>query len=129
MTIDFLTLDDVIAIYEDQIERYGGQAGIRDMNALLSAVAMPQATFDGKHLHADIFEMAAAYLFHLVQNHPFVDGNKRAGAVAALVFLDLNGVEVSIDDDRLVEFVLDVAQGRHNKHAIAAFLRKHCQGG
>jgi len=128
MTIDFLTLDDVIAIYEDQIERYGGQAGIRDMNALLSAVAMPQATFDGKHLHADIFEMAAAYLFHLVQNHPFVDGNKRAGAVAALVFLDLNGVEVSIDDDRLVEFVLDV-EGRHNKHAIAAFLRKHCQGG
>ena len=129
MAIDFLTLDDVIAIYEDQIERYGGQAGIRDMNALLSAVAMPQATFDGKHLHADIFEMAAAYLFHLVQNHPFVDGNKRAGAVAALVFLDLNGVEVSIDDDRLVEFVLDVAQGRQNKHAIAAFLREHRQGG
>ena len=62
MAIDFLTLDDVIRIYEDQIERYGGQAGIRDTNALLSAVAMPQAAFDGKHLHTDLFEMAAAYL-------------------------------------------------------------------
>jgi len=129
MAIDFLTFDDVIGIYEDQIERYGGRAGIRDMNALLSAIAMPQAAFDGKHLHADLFEMAAAYFFHLVQNHPFIDGNKRAGTAAALVFLDLNGIEVTIDDDCLAEFVLEVAQGRHDKNAIAAFLRKHTSSG
>lgn len=69
--------------------------------------------------------MAAAYLFHIVQNHPFVDGNKRTGAVAALVFLDFNGIETEIDDDALVDHVLAVAQGRIAKPEVAAFLRKH----
>ena len=125
MAFDFLTLDDIVRIYQDQMERYGGKVGIRDLKALLSATAMPQATFEGKYLHEDIFEMASAYLFHLVQNHPFVDGNKRVGTVAALVFLDLNGVEVTVEDDELAAFVFDVAQGIHDKSAIAGFLRKH----
>lgn len=123
MTIDFLTLDDVLRIYEDQMKRYGGRPGLRDANALLSAIAMPQATFEGQHLHEDIFDMAAAYLFHLVQNHPFIDGNKRVGTVAALVFLDMNGWEVAFDDDQLAAFVFEVARGKHDKQAIAAFLR------
>ncbi len=121
----FLTLDEVIEIHRDQVERYGGHAGIRDMGLLHSAVAMPQASFGGQFLHADLFEMAAAYLFHIVQNHPFIDGNKRVGAAAALVFLEINRVEVKITNEALVETVLDAAQGKLGKAALAEFLRRH----
>ncbi len=125
MEIIFLTLEDVLTIHTDQIDRYGGSPELRDEGLLASAVNMPQATFGGAFLHADLFEMAAAYLFHLVQNHPFVDGNKRAGAAAALVFLDLNGIELEIPEDALVAHVLEVAQGRLDKSAVALFLRQH----
>jgi death-on-curing protein len=121
----FLSLDEVIELHRDQIERYGGSAGIRDVGLLQSAIAMPQAGFGGQFLHADLFEMAAAYLFHIVQNHPFVDGNKRVGAAAAMVFLELNHVEVRVSNETLVETVVAVAQGKLGKAAIAEFLRKH----
>ena len=91
--LTFLNLGEVLEIHRDQIVRYGGLPGLRDLDLLKSAVAMSQATFDGTFLHTDIFEMAAAYLFHIVGNHPFLDGNKRVGAVACLVFLELNGYE------------------------------------
>ena len=121
----FLSLDEVIELHRDQIERYGGSAGIRDVGLLQSAIAMPQAGFGGQFLHADLFEMAAAYLFHVVQNHPFVDGNKRVGAAAAMVFLELNHVEVRVSNETLVETLLAVAQGKLGKAAIAESLRKH----
>jgi death-on-curing protein len=90
----FLSLDEVIEIHRDMIERYGGSTGIRDMGLLQSAVAMPQASFGSEFLHADLFEMAAAYLFRIVQNHPFIDGNKRVGTATAMVFLELNLLRV-----------------------------------
>jgi death-on-curing protein len=71
----FLSLGDVIEIHRDQIARYGGDPGIRDLGLLQSAVAIPAAGFGGRFLHTDLFEMAAAYLFHISQNHPFIDGN------------------------------------------------------
>jgi death-on-curing protein len=71
----FLTLDDVLEIHEEQIERYGGSHGIRDTGARKSAVATPQATFGGGYLHGSVCMMAAAYLFHITRNHPFIDGN------------------------------------------------------
>jgi death on curing protein len=123
--VEFLTTEDVLEIHADQIERYGGSGGVRDLGLLDAAVALPQASFGGELLHADIFEMSAAYLFHIVQNHPFIDGNKRAGAAAALTFLDLNGIEIDIDDDALVELVLSVAQGASSKADITAVLRRH----
>jgi death on curing protein len=86
----FLTLDEVLEIHEQQIELYGGSHGLRDPGALESAVATPQATFGGEYLHTTIPEMASAYLFHLAQNHPFIDGNKRVGANAAIAFLLMN---------------------------------------
>src|SRR5512144_548986 len=104
----FLTLDEAIEIHRDQIARYGGSDDIRDVGLLQSALAMPAAMFGGKFLHADLYEMAAAYLFHLVQNHPSLDGNKRVGAAATLVFLLLNGVELDVDGDALTELVLAV---------------------
>jgi death-on-curing protein len=125
MDPDFLHLDDVLRIHEDQIEQYGGSPDLRDAGLLASAVETPRVTFDGNLLHTDLFEIAAAYLFHIVQNHPFVDGNKRTGAAAALLFLDFNGIAIDIDDEALVEHVLAVAQGRIAKPEGAAFLRRH----
>ena len=125
MSIRFLTLAEVFEIHEDQIRRYGGESGIRDADLLDSAVNMPQSTFDGNMLHEDIFEMAAAYLFHLVQNHSFVDGNKRVGTMAAYVFLFLNGYNLEMSQDDLVQMVLAVASGKLKKHDIASFLRTH----
>jgi death on curing protein len=123
----FLTLDEVVAIHRDQIERYGGSLGVRDWGLLKSAVAMPAATFGGQFLHSDLCEMAAAYLFHLVQNHPFIDGNKRVGAVAADVFLSLNDLQLMAGEDEFAELVLSVARGETSKSNTAEFLRAHVQ--
>ncbi|MGD0897475.1 MAG: type II toxin-antitoxin system death-on-curing family toxin [Thermoguttaceae bacterium] len=119
----FLTLDEVIAIHQDQIARYGGSEGVRDWGLLQSAVAMPAATFGGQFVHADLCEMAAACLFHLVQNHPFIDGNKRVGAVAAYVFLALNHRRLTTDNSTYAELVLSVARGETPKSAVTDFFR------
>lgn len=125
MTPVFLSLDEVTEIHRDMIERYGGSVGIRDMGLLQSAVAMPQASFGGQFLHTDLFEMVAAYLFHIVQNHPFVDGNKRVGSMAAFTFLKLNELTLAAPDIDFEQVVLGVARGQLNKTAIAEFLRTH----
>ncbi|MGQ0555326.1 MAG: type II toxin-antitoxin system death-on-curing family toxin [Nitrospiraceae bacterium] len=121
----FLTLEEVLEIHRDEIERHGGTLGVRDNGLLESAVAAPEAGFGGHYLHNDLYEMAAAYLFHLVQNHPFLDGNKRVGAATALVFLTMNGVETKMTNQVLVDMVLAVATGKMDKPAIADFFRKH----
>ena len=104
-----------------------GDPGLRDAGVLESAVAMPRASYGGAYLHEDLFEMAAAYLFHLVQNHPFIDGNKRVGAAAAIVFLSINDVEIEADEDGLVELTLAVASSGVEKPEIAAFFRERAQ--
>ena len=121
----FFTLDEVLAIQADQIERYGGSLGIRDRGLLESALAMPEATYSGDDLHPSLSEKAAAYLFHLVKNHPFVDGNKRAGLAVCLAFVAMNDVSVRASDDELVELVYGVAEGRTSKADVAVFLRDH----
>jgi death-on-curing protein len=123
----FLNLSEVLEIHRDQLEKYGGASGIRDPGLLQSALAMPAAGFGGRYLHDDLYEMAAAYLFHITQNHPFVDGNKRVGIVASLVFLSLNGIEVDIEEDSLEAAVRAVAEGRWNKTDIATFFRKNAK--
>jgi death-on-curing protein len=123
----FLSLDDVLEIHEQQIEFYGGSQGLRDAAGLESAVATPQATFGGEFLHSSIPEMAAAYLFHLCQNHPFVDGNKRAGANAAITFLLMNDWEPTFHEEELVELVLSVASGRVSKPELVAVFESHCR--
>lgn len=126
--IDFLSLDDVLFAHRDQIQRYGGDPGVRDLGLLESALAQPQATFGGQRLHAFPFEMAAAYLYHVVQNHPFVDGNKRTGAVAALLFLDLNGVEITAPRGALYDITIAVPNGAADKPEVAEFFRVHAAG-
>ena len=120
----FLELDDVLAIHADQVRRYGGTGGIRDVDLLQSALAMPRASFDGQFLHGSIHEMAAAYLFHLVQNHPFIDGKKRIGLAAAIGFLGINDLWLDADETELTEFVLRVARGELQKSDVAVFLRR-----
>lgn len=120
---DFLTVEDVLLLHEEQLARYGGGAGVRDPGALDSAVATPRATFDGQLVHEDPLAMAAAYAFHIAQNQPFVDGNKRTGLVAALVFLDLNGFAVADPDGKLHTAMIDIAEKRLDKGGLAALLR------
>ena len=119
----FLTLEEIVAIHRDQIARYGGAEGVRDWGLLESAAAVSEATFGGRLLHASLCEMAAAYLFHIVQDHPFIDGNKRVGAVAAYVFLALNHLRLTADSDAYCELVLSVARGETSKSRVAEFLR------
>jgi len=119
----FLALQEVVTIHRDQAERYGGSVGVRDWGLLKSAVAMPAAMFGGQYLHTDLCEMAAAYLFHVVQNHPFIDANKRVGTVAADVFLALNDLTLIAGEDDYAELVLTVARGEVSKSAVAEFFR------
>ena len=123
----FLSLDEVLEIHEQQIAMYGGSSGVRDGAALESAIATPQATFAGEFLHQSIPAMAAAYLFHLCQNHPFVDGNKRVGTNAAITFLLLNRWEPTFNEDELVELVLSVASGEIGKAALTQVFESRCR--
>ncbi len=116
-------MGEVLLILQDQIRRYSGKHGVRDVELLSSALAMPRTTFEGKLLHADLFDQAAAYAFHISQNHPFVDGNKRTALAAALVFLDLNGMELEDPNDSLYRLMMDVAAGRRSKADIARTFR------
>jgi death-on-curing protein len=120
----FLTLDEALAIHAHQIARYGGALGVRDQGLLESALAMPAATFAGEYLHASLPEQAAAYLFHLVKKHPFVDGNKRVGLACSLAFLRLSGIRVRATNDGPVDAVMGVAEGRRSKADVAVFLRE-----
>ena len=110
---EFLELEDVLQIHEEQLAAYGGAAGIRDQALLESAAAMPQASFGEEYLHEDLSHMAAAYAFHIAQNQPFLDGNKRTGLVAALVFLDLNGITVLDPQERLYVAMISILLPDH----------------
>lgn len=114
----------MVAIHADQIGRYGGEAGIRDMGLLESAVAQPQCSFGGQYLHHDVFELAAAYGFHICQNHAFFDGNKRVALASALVFLRLNNIRISDPNCTLIDVMLSVAQNKKTKAELAAALKK-----
>jgi death on curing protein len=119
----FLDIERIFRVHRSLIERYGGTEGVRDVGLLHSALAMPQASFGGEYLHTNLFEMAAAYLFHLVKNHPFLDGNKRVGSAAAIIFLAMNDVAIEADEEGLVELTLSVATGQAGKAEIAEFFR------
>jgi death-on-curing protein len=120
----FLDVDDVLELHAMQLEEFGGGAGLRDRGLLESAVAQPQASIGGEYAHDGLFSMAVAYLFHIVSNHPFVDGNKRAGVLSALVFLDINGVTIGEASDALYEVTMGVAERRIGKQEVVAELSR-----
>jgi len=120
----YLTAEQVLFIHSRLIEETGGSHGVRDLGLLESAVARPQATFDGEDLHPDLFVKAAALLHALIQNHPFVDGNKRTGTVAAGLFLEINGYSLNTKNKELESFALRVAISKISLSEIADWLRR-----
>ena len=119
-----LTVEIVREIHAEAIAKFGGSDGVRDSALLESAIAAPQASFGGKSPYRDLAEMAAAYLYYLCRNHPFVDGNKRAALGSCIVFLRLNGVEPAPDGPEWEELVLGIAAGRLDREQATAMLRK-----
>jgi len=112
-------------IYSRVMRQSGGAVGILDLGALESAVAQPRMTFNSKELYPTIVEKASALGFSLIQNHPFVDGNKRIGHAAIETFLMLNGCEISASVDEQVEIVLGVASGKVDRQMFTNWLQDH----
>ncbi|MEH1950716.1 MAG: type II toxin-antitoxin system death-on-curing family toxin [Nostoc sp.] len=127
-TPKFLTISQVLDIHQRQIQRFGGTAGVRDEGLLDSALAQPQATFGGELLHPTIYEQAAAYLYHLAMNHPFLDGNKRTAFAVMLTFLNLNGYTLNLSQEQAYKLVIQVVQKEISKEELSAFLELHLQG-
>ena len=119
----FLSLEDVLEIHAAQLARYGGQDRIRDRGLLLSAMAQPEMSFAGEFLHEDLFAMAAAYAFHIAENQPFIDGNKRTAFQAADVFLILNGFDLPASK-RWQVAMIDIAKRKLDKAGLARLFRK-----
>ncbi|MFH1573140.1 MAG: type II toxin-antitoxin system death-on-curing family toxin [Acidobacteriota bacterium] len=125
MEFAFLTLDDVLALHEELIHRYGGIPGLRDAGLLEAALAMAQAGFGGRYFHEFPHEMGAAYLFHLVRNHAFVDGNKRVALACAILFFKLNRVAYDITEEEAVKLTRVAASGQADKGNVTAFFQQH----
>ena len=123
----FLTVKQVISLHRQVVERYGGGSGLREPGLLDAAVAMPMATFGGKRLHRTVHQIAGAYLFHICQAHAFQDGNKRTAAIAALVFLDVNGYDLDAGIGEFEELMLGIASGKLGKADAARFFRRHAR--
>lgn len=119
-----LTVEIVREIHDTAIAEFGGSTGVRELSLLESAVAAPQASIGGRSPYADLAEMAAAYLFYLCKNHPFVDGNKRAALGACLVFLRLNGLEPEADNPAWEELTLAVAASEIDREETTTRLRR-----
>ena len=119
-----LNVDIVREIHAEALEKFGGLKGVRDENLLASAVLTPQSSFGGKSPYADIVEVAAAYLFYLCSNHPFLDGNKRTAMMAAIVFLRLKGIETLPDSELWEQLMLEVAASKLDRAATTQRLRK-----
>ncbi len=124
MEFRFLTLEDVLELHDMQLESYGGATGIREQSLLESAVMTPQASFGGELVHNGVFELAAAYAFHIAENQLFVDGNKRTALAAALVFLDWNHIEISDPNEELYDATIGLAKKTLDKAGLAKLIQK-----
>jgi death-on-curing protein len=123
----FVTKEQVLLLHELQINRFGGAFGIVNEGLLDSALAQPKGTFFGEFLHREIHDQAAAYLYHLVKNHPFLDGNKRVGAAVMEVFLRINGYVLTLSNEELYNLTMQVAQGQLSKDEVSALIYENMQ--
>lgn len=121
---DYLSVEQILVLHEEQLERFGGRAGCRDLGALEAAVARPAMTFGGDDLYLDIPTKVAALFHSLVMNHPFVDGNKRVAAHAAIVFLLANGCAPTFSPEELVDVTLAAARGERTPEQLAIWFRQ-----
>ncbi len=121
----FLTTEQVLFIHDQMVKRFGGSFGVRDPGLVKSAVARPQASFDGQYLYSSIFDKAAALLQSLLKNHPFVDGNKRTALTSAGIFLKKNGYKLVNQHKEELEFAVKVDNGNLTVEQISQWLKTH----
>ena len=121
----YLSLEQVLIIHTDQIERYGGSHGLRDLGLLESAVFRPQSSFSDQDLYPTIFNKAAALLQSLLKNYPFLEGNKRTATASTLVFLEMNSYSLKVGNKDLVEFILKIEKSDSTLEQIASWLQDH----
>lgn len=121
----YLTINEVLEIYSRVMQQSGGATGIRDLGRLESAIAQPRMTFGGEELYPTLVEKASALGFSLIQNHPFVDGNKRCGHAAMELFLVLNGYEIDATVVEQVAIILQVASSEMERERFTSWLRAH----
>jgi len=126
--IRFVEIAEALRIHARQIDRFGGDPGVRDRGLLESALATPRASFGGRFVHEDLVVMAGAYLYHLCKNHPFVDGNKRVALAVTLYFLARNDKPLEAEGQSLQDIVIAVASGKVGKDEITAYLREQLSG-
>lgn len=125
--VEYLTLDQILVIHEDQIDRYGGGQGLRDLALLESAVFRPQATFGGADLYPTLFGKAAVMMHSLILNHPFIDGNKRTGMVSAFVFLELNGISTKFKNREVISVAMKIESKKFDIESISKWLKVHAK--
>lgn len=124
--IRYLLPEQVLFIHSRLIESTGGAHGVRDLSMLLSALGIPQATFDGNNLYGDLFSKAASLMDSLIRDHPFVDGNKRTGIAAAALFMQLNGYFLVVANEEMARFTLACAQSKVTLEEITAWIQQFC---
>lgn len=122
-----ITLDEVIKLHELSIQFFGGSSGIGDFNLLESALARPFQTFASEELYTSVYEKSDALIESIVKNHPFVDGNKRTGFLAAFVFLRKNNISMTASEDEAYEFVVDVASSKISFEEITTWLKQNTE--
>ncbi|HOH30180.1 MAG TPA: type II toxin-antitoxin system death-on-curing family toxin [Candidatus Hydrogenedentes bacterium] len=127
MRFRYLTLGEVLDLYQKIIRQSGGAMGLRDLGLLESALAQPRASFSGKDLYETVEDKAAALGFSLIANHPFIDGNKRVGHAAMELFLMLNGSEINATIEEQEALILRLASGKLNRAQLCAWLKTHIQ--
>jgi death-on-curing protein len=123
----YLAPEQILFLHSRLISETGGTQGVRDLGQLASAVGRPQAAFEGSELYPDLFTKAAALMHSLIQNHPFVDGNKRTGIAAAAIFLQVNGSKLTATNPKVEAFTLSVARGEQDVPDIASWLENHSE--
>ena len=122
--IEYLTIEQVIELHDEMLKRYGGLPGIRDKNLLWSAIDAPKAAMFGQEMYPSVYEKAAAYLYHLVCNHPFNDANKRTAYAVTLIFLEINNTKQIFKKEDLENLVIEVAKGKETKERITKFFEQ-----
>lgn len=125
MATKFIPEELVLTMHADLLQRYGGQPGLRNGGLLESALAQPRMTAGGKEIHKTVFEKAAAYGFHVCNNHPFIDGNKRVAFVLMDVFLQKNGWDIIASEEEAYSMMMSLASGKLTKAQLIAWLKEH----